>query len=155
MRLRAALALALMLVAPVAAMGDVDGDGVADGVDACPDTALYDLVDATGCSVCDCDETAAGEPWAARRDYLRCMLDELHARRANGSLTRKEARPILRAVRNSTCGNEHAVRCCVMFPEKPTGMCRVMDELRCDDDVLHADVDDMGSGSCLPNPCVH
>lgn len=132
---------------------DADGDGVADSADACPDTAPYDLVDASGCNVCDCDETAAGEPWASRRDYLRCVLGELHARRAEGSLPRKRARLALRAVRGSTCGQEHLVRCCVMFAAKPTGLCRVMDEMRCDDDILHADVEDLGSGSCFPNPC--
>jgi hypothetical protein len=42
-----------------------------------------------------------------------------------------------------------------MFPGRPTGMCKVVDELKCDMDALHASVaEDLESGSCFPNPCV-
>ena len=150
------VALALMLAvsfAPrvglaAALVADADQDGVADDVDACPDTAPYDLVDAAGCPVCDCDED-----WASRGEYLRCVLDEVHARRADESLARKAAKLVVKAARNSTCGYPTKVRCCLMIPEKSTGMCRIMDELRCQDDLLGGDVEDLDSGSCFPNPC--
>ena len=95
------------------------------------------------------------EPWADRGAYLRCVLAEAHARRLDGRLDRKASRLVIRAARNSTCGYETRVRCCIMFPAKSTGTCKIMDVVRCDVDALHAEVaDDLGSGSCFPNPCV-
>ena len=134
---------------------DADGDGVTDDADLCPDSAPYALVDADGCDVCECDTDADGEPWADRGAYLRCVLAEAHARRLDGRLDRKASRLVIRAARNSTCGYETRVRCCIMFPAKSTGTCKIMDVVRCDVDALHAEVaDDLGSGSCFPNPCV-
>ena len=154
MRRGSVIALALMLAMPFApSVGradppDADQDGVADEVDACPDTAPYDMVDAAGCPVCDCDED-----WASRSEYLHCVFDEVHARRADDSLSRKAAKLVVRAARSSTCGHPTRVRCCIMIPEKSTGMCKIMDELRCDDVLLGGDVEDLDSGSCFPNPC--
>ena len=89
----------------------------------------------------------------SRSEYLRCVFDEVHARRAVESLGRKAAKLVIKAARNSTCGYPTKVRCCVMIHEKSTGMCRIMDELRCDDTLLGGDVEDRDSGSCFPNPC--
>jgi hypothetical protein len=159
MRPWAVAVLALALVAPIATWrasalalpADADRDGVMDDADACPDSPMYELVDDEGCSVCDCDDD-----WSSRGAYTRCVYDEVHARRADKRLTRKEARLVVKAVRNSTCGFENKVRCCLMFSEKPEGMCRIMDELRCDEALLGAAVvEDLDSGSCFPNPCVH
>jgi len=48
------------------------------------------------------------------------------------------------------------VRCCIMFAGRAEGICRVIDDIRCDEDVLRAEtVEDLGSGSCVPNPCLH
>jgi hypothetical protein len=135
--------------------GDADADGVPDALDACPDTQAYELVGADGCSVCDCEVDANGEPWAARRDYVRCVVAEVRARRIAHAIGRTQARLALRAARNATCGGEYLVRCCIMFPLRAEGLCRVMDEMRCDAGLLHADeVLDLDAGSCLPNPCV-
>jgi hypothetical protein len=135
---------------------DADADGVTDAADACPDSPPYELVDDAGCSVCDCDEDADGEDWSSRGAYMRCVFDEIHARRLAKTLNRKQARLVVKAARKSSCGRVTDVRCCIMFPEKGTGMCKVMDELRCDEDLLGAAVvEDLGSGSCFPNPCVH
>ena len=149
------VAVALMLAVSFARVGladaaiaDADQDGVADEIDACPDTAPYDMVDAAGCPVCDCED------WGSRSEYLRCVFDEVHARRADESLTRKAARLVVKAARSSTCGYPTKIRCCLMIHEKSTGMCRIMDELRCDDVLLGGDVEDLDSGSCFPNPCV-
>lgn len=159
MRWWARIALVGLLVAACAHAQDLppdaDGDGVADDADLCPDTATYALVDADGCDLCACDAGAAGEPWPKRADFLHCVLDEVHARRLDGRLDRKASRLVIRAARNSTCGYETRVRCCLMLPSKPAGMCKVMDEVRCDASALHADmVEDHGTGSCFPNPCV-
>lgn len=164
MRPWAVAVLALALAAPVvvglahaqALPADADRDGVMDDDDECLDSAPYDLVDAVGCPVCDCDQDAAGDEWSSRGAYLRCVLDEVHARRADGRLSRKAARPFVKAARNSTCGHENKVRCCIMFSAKPQGICKVMDEARCDESLLGAEVvEDIDGGSCFPNPCVH
>ena len=164
MRPWAVAVLALALAAPVAAglahaqalPADADKDGIADDVDECPESAPYDMVDGVGCAVCDCDENAAGDDWSSRGDYLRCVLDEVHARRADGRLTRKASRLVVKAARNSTCGTDTKVRCCIMFAARPQGICKVMDEARCEAGLLGADVvEDIDSGSCFPNPCVH
>jgi hypothetical protein len=158
MRPWAVAALVLALVAPIAPgragaqalPADADSDGVMDDVDLCPDSAPYEMVDADGCAVCECDDD-----WDSRGQYLRCIYTEIHARRADGRLSRKAARLVSKAARASTCGHETKVRCCVMFAAKAEGMCKVMDEIRCDATLLGADaVDDLDSGSCFPNPCV-
>jgi len=163
MRPWAVAALVLALAAPLAAglahaealPADADKDGVMDDVDDCLASALYEMVDATGCTVCDCDEDASGQEWSSRSAYLRCVLDEVRARRADARLDRKAARLVVKAARNSTCGYATKVRCCIMFVGKPKGMCKVMDELRCEASLLGAElVEDLDSGSCFPNPCL-
>jgi hypothetical protein len=145
------LALAVVLAGASVASAqappaDTDQDGVVDAADACPGTPVYDLADASGCSVCDCGAES-------RRDYLRCVIAEVRARRIAGTIGRKAARLVLRAARSSTCGDETLVRCCIAFPGKEA-MCKVMVDSRCDEEVLRtAEVDDLDVGSCLPNPC--
>jgi len=122
-------------------------------VDACPDTPAYELVDQNGCSVCDCESDPSGAAWTTRRDYLRCVLDQVRVRRMAGDLGRKAARLALRAARNSTCGDDTLVRCCIAFPGQQA-MCKIMVDSRCDEELLHTEaVDDLDAGSCLPNPC--
>jgi hypothetical protein len=156
MRLRA-LVLALAFAVPLATgvpcalagSPDADGDGVADVLDVCADTPPYEAVDAAGCSACPCDAD-----WSSRTAYLRCVYGAVRARRQAGGLGTKDGRAIAKAARASTCGHATRVRCCVLFPEKGTGLCRVMDELRCDGEMLRTEaVVDAGGGSCLPNPC--
>lgn len=156
--------LAVSLAGPVAVVpawsqvmpvSDADADGVPDDVDACLDSPPYELVDAQGCSLCDCEGDANDDDWSSRGAYMRCVLGEIHARRLAKTITRKDARLALKAARNSTCGIATRVRCCIMFPGRPDGICRVMDELRCNEAVLNAStVEDHESGSCFPNPCV-
>ena len=163
MRHWAAVVLLVALAAPVATApahadalpSDADKDGVMDDVDACLDTAPYTVVDAAGCDVCECDVDADGEAWTSRTAYLRCVLDEVHARRADGTLARKHARLLVKAARNSSCGYETRVRCCIMFPPKGKGMCKITDEVRCEAAFVGVNVvENHDSGSCFPNPCV-
>src|SRR4029077_1983480 len=91
---RAALVVRLLLAAPPAAaivptVDDADGDGVADTVDACPDTPARDLVDANGCSVCPCDQTADGAAWSSHADYVRCVVGEARRRVTEGQPRRR------------------------------------------------------------------
>jgi hypothetical protein len=107
------------------------------------------MVDADGCPVCDCSDA-----WDARGEYLRCVNQEIRTRRADGRLTAKDARLVSKAARDSTCGNDAKVRCCIMIPGKATGMCRIMDEVRCDAMMVDSDVvQNLDGGSCFPNPC--
>jgi hypothetical protein len=151
------LVLVLSLVAPLATATprawagppDADGDGVADRADACPGTAAYELVDDDGCSVCPCEHD-----WTSRVAYLRCVYDAARERREAGDLSARKGRAVAKAARASTCGRPTWVRCCIAFPEKGTGSCRVMDALRCDAELVRTEhVADAGPGSCLPNPC--
>lgn len=151
-----AVALAVPLVPARALAQDADADGVADTVDACPDSGAHALVDASGCDVCGCREDAALATWSSRGAYLRCVYDEVRARREAGMLTRKAARTVVKAARHSTCGQATKIRCCIMFAARDEGLCRVLDEIRCDEELLRAEtVEDLGPGSCMPNPCLH
>lgn len=76
--------------------GDADGDGVPDGLDACPDTPAADVVDATGCPLCPCDGPRAGGAWRSHVAYVRCV------RAAIGR--RADRRSTLRRARRSSCG---------------------------------------------------
>jgi hypothetical protein len=162
MRPWAVAAFALALTAPItvgfvhaqALPPDADKDGVADDVDLCPDSPPYELVGDDGCSVCPCGGDVLGSIWASRTDYLHCVLDEVHARRADGRITRKAARPFVKAARNATCGQAMKVRCCIMFEGKSEGMCRVVDEASCDSALSIGGITSLAAGSCFPNPCV-
>jgi hypothetical protein len=154
--LACALAVSLASVAGAADIPDADGDGVADAVDACPNTADGDFVGPDGCTICPCEQRLDGETWASHGEFLACVGAE-----ARNVLSRRATRAALRRARNSTCGNDDLVRCCVFQNDDAmTGRCRVMTGDACDalDDSLFDDPNgasawDFDSGSCLPNPC--
>lgn len=154
----AAMALLLLVAAVPAARAqsiDLDTDGVADAVDVCPDTPTGDLVGADGCSACPCDGPADGDrAWAARYEYLRCVVVTARGMRDAG-LSRRGYRDAVRHARLSSCGDVAKTRCCLYRDiDDETGRCRVMAADRCDADLMnHFDADDVDEGSCLPNPC--
>src|SRR5262245_17781905 len=117
MRLALVLSLLLAAAAPALALDpsadDADGDGVADAVDACPDTPGGDLVDQDGCSVCPCDATVNGDAWASHGDYVRCVVQEARQRVQGHVATKRAMRAALRTARRSTCGSSALTRCCV------------------------------------------
>jgi hypothetical protein len=155
-------ALALLTAVPVCAQGivDFDEDGVADAVDACPDTDSPDLVGPDGCTIASCDDGINGAGWSSHQAYVAFIASWTKAGKAAGTLTAREARQLIRKAKNSTCGDPSRVRCCVYRDfDDDVGSCRIMTEGACDalDDRLFeqdgmADVED--SGGCLPNPCV-
>jgi len=158
-----AVLCALAAAAPAAAqVADGDDDGVADDVDQCTDTPAGDLVDATGCSVCPCDETAAGDAWTSHDDYVGCVTAEAKARRKAHTLKRRAMKLAIQRARKATCGNEALTRCCIYAhlddeAEVNVGQCKLMSPDACDalserDDLDY--VEDAEGGSCTPNPCL-
>ena len=139
---------------------DDDGDGVSDEIDECLDTPPADLIDEAGCSVCPCDGTADGAPWASHQAYVACVKSAARAQREAGALPRRAMRAAIKAARSSTCGTDALTRCCVFEDidedaEEVWGRCRTMTERACEDLGDRIDwTEDMGGGSCVPNPCL-
>ncbi len=154
-----ALALATAAAAQPTTVADLDGDGIDNAVDRCPDSDVHDVVAEDGCAACACEADASGAPWASRRDYARCVVDAVRSQRRDGALSWREARAAKRAARKSTCGDPSLIRCCMFRDfDDEIGTCRLMSEDECDamDDRLwehEGEADDEGPGSCLPNPC--
>ena len=153
------LALAPAHLAQAQAL-DGDLDGVDDATDQCLDTPAGDLVDATGCSVCPCEGSVDGTPWAAHKAYVDCVVGAAHTMRAARELTRKEMKAAVKRARKSTCGTVEMTRCCV-YPSLDTdadvivGRCRLTTVDVCDQLTVEMDnAEDAGPGSCMPNPCV-
>jgi hypothetical protein len=161
-RLTIALCLALAAAPRMATaqIEDWDEDGVADAVDACPDSETADLVGPDGCVVCSCDGGLDGAGWASRKDYLTCVRRWVKNAKASGTVDAAAGRELVRRSRTSTCGNPSLVRCCVYQRyDDEVGRCRVMTEESCDaldDRLFDSDggADNEDTGSCLPNPCV-
>lgn len=157
-----AMTLALAPVRPASAQafgGDFDEDGVADAEDLCPDTPAGDLVDAEGCSLCPCEAAIDDSPWGSHQTYMRCVITSARRLRTERQLTRRTMRAAIKRARKSTCGNDAMTRCCV-YPsldsdaEVIVGQCRMLTPERCDALGTLVDLaEDMGAGSCLPNPC--
>jgi hypothetical protein len=153
------LATALTATRPAAAT-DTDGDGIADEIDACPDTPPGDLGGDDGCSMCPCDAQLGGTDWGSHPAYVQCVSGAAKQRRQERAITRKEARTFIRSARKSSCGDVALTRCCV-YPDNADqldsviGQCRLMTPDDCATlGDTHPFVDDIDAGSCLPNPCV-
>jgi hypothetical protein len=159
MRIAAMALLLLFASAPAIraqAAADLDTDGVADAVDACPDTEPGDLVGPDGCASCPCDGPAnADRAWSARYEYLQCVVETARMLRDDAIISHRGYRDALRHARLSSCGESTKTRCCLYRNvDDETGRCRIMDADRCDPGVMHQfDADDVDEGSCLPNPC--
>jgi hypothetical protein len=134
---------------------DADGDGVLDGADACPATALGELVDASGCPVCPCDAMRDGTPWPSRFAYLKCLRGEIRRRVQVEGLSRSATRALTRQARGSTCGRAALTRCCVYgTAATAAGDCRVLRPARCNAPWLRvARVVDLGPGRCTAASC--
>jgi len=70
-------------------------------------------------------------------------------------------RVVLRRAKKSTCGNVDLTRCC-FYPsldkkrETGAGRCRIMHWRRCAKKIKrYGRAEDLGTGSCLPNPCMY
>jgi hypothetical protein len=147
--------------AGTAGADDADEDGTGDDVDQCLDTPPGDLVDATGCSVCECETDA----WSSHRQYLGCVKAQVRMRLETGG-TAATLHAAVKRAKKSTCGDARLTRCCFWANDDDPGRCRVMSVARCEAavDRLRGDRygDDYGPGSCLEpasepglpdNPC--
>jgi hypothetical protein len=163
--LAAVLAMLFSLVFAWAAAGqtpdvDDDLDGVMDSADLCLDTPPGDLVGADGCSLCPCEGSADGNAWTSHRDYVACVGTTAKQMKLAHLITRKEMKAAVKAAKRSSCGSATVTRCCVYTDlfgdaEVVEGRCRLISEDACLE--LDAQVDlaeDIGAGSCLPNPCL-
>ena len=139
--------------------GDVDGDGVLDVDDQCPDTDLGDLVGADGCSLCPCNVASDGSEWTSHKEYVACVSAGAKSMKHTGLLTRKAMRDAVKRAKKSTCGSNVVTRCCVYTnlssdADVIMGKCRMITPDECDGLSLEVDdAEDIGPGSCLPNPC--
>jgi hypothetical protein len=147
----AAFTLASVLLARpvIAAEPDLDGDGVADAADDCPDSMPGELVGADGCEACPCEETVEGEPWNSKKAYVACIA----AAAKGAGMSRKARRAAVRRARQAACGDENLTRCCIWPEDDGAARCRVTTYDKCDALGESHDVDDLGAGYCTPTAC--
>ncbi len=91
----------------VAGTVDADGDGVADGSDLCPGTAVGQPVGSDGCSVaqrCPCDGPAPGAPWANHGQYVQCVVQVADELAAGGAIPTNGKGAITWVAARSDCG---------------------------------------------------
>jgi hypothetical protein len=125
---------------------DVDGDGIPNPADACPQSDDGEVVGDDGCSVCPCDTDPAGVRWESHAAYVRCVRDQSRVQRLAGDLTSPERRDAIMHALRSTCGRPETTRCC-----DPAGLgprCNIRLPEECAESWI-----DIGPGSCVPNPC--
>lgn len=108
-------------------------------------------------AACPCDTTADGAAWGSHSEYVACVARAARQLRTDGMLRPRQMRAAIRTARQSTCGNPSLTRCCVyQSDDDDVGRCRMLSPDACDaldDQIENGEADDMGSGSCLPNPC--
>ena len=87
---------------PTLLINDVDGDGIRDPLDQCPDTAWGAVVNEAGCSIeqlCPCEG-----PWASRHEYMRCVKRTVREFLECGRISKEDARALLNEAMRSDCG---------------------------------------------------
>ena len=150
-----AVLLAAVARGQISSTDDLDGDGIENVMDECTDTEPGDLIDADGCTICPCEETADGAAWASHQAYVQCVTAEAKRRLRSHVLKKKAMREIVKDAKAATCGNEELTRCCMYADETDTvGRCKVMSVDKCDELWEESDfIEDEGPGSCKVNPC--
>jgi hypothetical protein len=86
---------------------DADRDGVADSLDACPDTQPGSVVDAHGCSIeqlAPCSGPASGGTWKNHGEYVSSVAHAAEAFVASGLITEAQAEQIVSQAAQSNCG---------------------------------------------------
>ncbi|MFN8544350.1 MAG: hypothetical protein U0807_09085 [Candidatus Binatia bacterium] len=119
------------------------------------------MVDDDGCGVgdtCPCDGTIDGDAWGTHGAYVQCVRGVAKAMRSRGVHSKRTLRVVVKRARRSTCGNDALTRCCVWanLDADAPGVCRTMRADACAAFADRADIDDaedIGAGSCDPNPC--
>lgn len=88
---------------------DQDFDGIVDSADACPNTPLCTLVDASGCSLdqlAPCDGPASGGTWKNHGQYVAAVAQAVNEFLAQGLIDQTQADAILSAAGQSPCGSK-------------------------------------------------
>jgi hypothetical protein len=88
---------------------DQDFDGVADAVDACPNTPPCTLVDAQGCSIdqlAPCEGPASGGTWKNHGLYVAAVAQAVNEFLAQGVIDQTQANAIVSAAGQSPCGSK-------------------------------------------------
>jgi hypothetical protein len=86
---------------------DLDGDGIPDALDACPNTPLCTAADAHGCSIdqlAPCDGPASGGNWGNHGHYVSTVARTANQFLAQGLITSEQKVAIIKAAAQSQCG---------------------------------------------------
>jgi hypothetical protein len=83
---------------------DGDDDGVFDADDACPSTAIGEVVNAGGCAVSDLCPCVGADPWKNHGAYVSCVSHATTAFLAEGLLTHAEKAAVHSTAGASDCG---------------------------------------------------
>jgi hypothetical protein len=87
---------------------DSDGDGVADSLDQCPDTAPGSIVDAEGCSIdqlAPCNGPITGGTWKNHGQFVSTIAQVTEAFLNFGLITEAQADAIVAQAAQSSCGS--------------------------------------------------
>jgi hypothetical protein len=88
---------------------DLDGDGVPDSIDQCPNTPLCSAVNADGCSIdqlAPCAGPASGGTWKNHGQYVSSVARAVDQLLAEGKIDEDQAEAILSAAGQSPCGSK-------------------------------------------------
>lgn len=109
--MREIVKLAMLSIMTVCLMGattpsceDLDGDGVLNEDDLCPETPADEIVNNDGCSVdqlCPCDD-----PWKNHGGYVSCVAHAAEGLVSEGKITGEDKGAIVSAGAQSSCGKK-------------------------------------------------
>jgi hypothetical protein len=88
---------------------DLDGDGVPDSLDTCPNTPLCSVVDANGCSLdqlAPCEGPASGGAWKNHGQYMSAVAQALEQFLAQGLISADQKDALVSAAAQSPCGSK-------------------------------------------------
>ena len=88
---------------------DMDGDGVPDALDTCPNTPLCTIVDSQGCSLdqlAPCEGPASGGAWKNHGQYLAAVAQAAEKFLAEGLISSADKDAMIAAAAQSPCGSK-------------------------------------------------
>ncbi len=88
---------------------DLDGDGVPDSLDECPNTPPCSVVDASGCSIdqlAPCDGPVSGGSWKNHGQYVAAVAQAVNKLLDQGVISEVQADAIVSAAAQSPCGSK-------------------------------------------------
>lgn len=88
---------------------DLDGDGIPDTLDTCPNTPLCSIVDSHGCSIdqlAPCEGPASGGSWKNHGQYVAAVAQAADQLLSEGLISQADKDAILAAAGQSPCGSK-------------------------------------------------